>query len=153
MNLSIDETVVQPETIYIDTSAFYALIDRSDRYHEQAKDLWPSLLESHISLMTSNYVVSETINLLQHRLGFEAANLWNKAMLSAVEVNWVDQATHQLGYELWMTLGRRHSTLVDCISYLTMNRHQVEKAFCFKTSYAEQGYTLLPPNSETVHSL
>ncbi len=30
-------------TIYVDTSAFYALIDRSDRYHQEASVLWPEV--------------------------------------------------------------------------------------------------------------
>jgi predicted nucleic acid-binding protein len=66
------------EKVYIDTSAFYALMDRSDQYHESAKALWPSLLEPHITLLTSNYVVSETMKLLQFGLGFEAASLWHR---------------------------------------------------------------------------
>ena len=135
---------VQPQPIYIDTSAFYALIDRSDRHHEAAKALWPSLLDSHITLLTSSYVVCEAMSLLQYRLGFAAASLWHKAVLEVVDVQWVDSATHRLGHELWMSLGRQGCSLVDCVSYITMNRHQVEKAFCFKAAYTDQGFTLLP---------
>ena len=132
------------QLIYIDTSAFYALMDRSDLHHQPAKALWPFLLENHITLLTCNYVVAETMKLLQFGLGFEAASLWHKAMLGVVDVHWVDQDTHRQGYELWMNLGRRHCSLVDCVSYIIMNRLQAEKAFCFKVSYADQGFTLLP---------
>lgn len=132
------------EKIYVDTSAFYALIDRSDKYHEPAKELWPSLLESHVILVTSNYVVTETMSLLQWRLGFEAASLWYKAVLGVSEVHWADEEIHQQAYQLWMNLGRRNYTMVDCVSYITMNQHQIEKAFCFKGSYLEQGVTILP---------
>jgi len=132
------------EKVYIDTSAFYALMDRSDQHHEAAKALWPSLLENHITLLTSSYVVAETMNLMQHRLGFEAASLWHKAMLGVVDVHWVDQDTHRQGHELWMSFGRHHCSLVDCVSYIIMNRFHVEKVFCFKSNYADQGFTLLP---------
>jgi len=132
------------QRIYIDTSAFYALIDRSDRFHDQAKSLWPSLLANHITLLTNNYVVNETMNLLHYRLGFAAARLWHKALLGVVDVKWVDSNIHRQGHELWMNLGRLDHSLVDCISYITMNHHQIEKAFCFKACYSEQGYTLLP---------
>ncbi len=138
---------MQPQRIYIDTSAFYALIDRSDRHHESAKALWPSLLDSHINLLTSSYVVSEAMCLLQYRLGFAAASLWHKAVLEVVDVQWAERATHRLGHELWMSLGRLGYSLVDCVSFVTMNRHQVEKAFCFKAGYADQGFTLLPGQS------
>ncbi len=92
--------------IYIDTSAFYALIDRSDKHHATAKALWPSLLTSDTALFTSSDVVAETMNLLQHRLGFEAASLWHKAVLEIVEIQWVDETVHRLAHELWMRLGR-----------------------------------------------
>jgi predicted nucleic acid-binding protein len=65
-------------------------------------------------------------------------------MLGVVDVQWVDQDTHRQGFELWINLGRRYCSLVDCISYIIMNRLQVEKAFCFKSNYADQGLTLLP---------
>jgi len=94
--------------------------------------------------MTSNYVVSETMKLLQFGLGFEAASLWHKAMLGVVDVKWVDGETHRQGHELWMNLGRHRHSLVDCVSYVIMNRLQAEKVFCFKSNYADQRFTLLP---------
>lgn len=135
---------MQPEPIFIDTSAFYALLDRSDRYHEQAKDVWPFLLEDGITLLTTNYVVSETLTLLQYRIGFEAARLWYKDVLGVTSVHWVDEASHRQAYELWMNLGRQHCSLVDCASYITMHQYQAEKAFCFKPGYEVQGFQLIP---------
>lgn len=132
-----------PEKIYIDTSAFYALMDRADLYHESAKALWPSLLEDPIRLFTSSYVVSETMALIQHRLGFEAADLWYKDILGVLSICWVDRATHRRAYELWLGLGRRQCSLVECASYVVMHQNQIEKAFSFKRNFADQGFKLL----------
>jgi predicted nucleic acid-binding protein len=136
------------EKIYIDTSAFYALIDRSDHHHESAKTLWPSLLNGQTTLVTSNYVVSETMELLQRRLGYEAARLWHTAVLGIVDIQWTDRSLHALGYELWMSLGRLGFSLVDCVGHILMNRYHIEKAFCFKPSFADQGIILLPEYTE-----
>lgn len=130
--------------IYVDTSAFYALLDRSDRHHKGASSLWPTLLDSNVTLITSNYVVSETVALLQKRIGFEAANLWHRDILGVLEVWWVDAETHQRAYELWLNLGRRRLSLVDCVSFVTMHYHQIEKAFCFKPHFIDHGFDLLP---------
>jgi uncharacterized protein len=135
---------MRTELVYVDTSAFYALLDRSDQYHERARNLWSSLLDDHIALVTSNYVVSETISLLQFRLGFNAARIWHKDVLWAAEIDWVDQRAHRKAYELWLNLGRHRFSLVDCVSYITMHTLCIEKAFCFKINYSEQGFTLLP---------
>ena len=136
---------MQNESIYVDTSAFYALLDRSDRFHEKAKAIWPGLLEDGINLVTTNYVVSETVTVLQYRIGFEAASLWYKDVLGVLSILWVNEDTHRLACELWMNLGRQHYSLVDCISYITMNQNMIDKVFCFKDHYSAQGFELLPP--------
>jgi len=129
--------------IFVDTSAFYALIDRSDRYHAQAAALWPDLLDDSITLLTSNYVVWETVCLMQNRIGFEAVRLWHKDILGVLDVLWVNEGMHQRAYELWLNLGRRELSLVDCVSFVTMHEHGIEKAFCFKPHFADHGFFCL----------
>jgi len=129
--------------IYVDTSAFYALIDRSDRHHKEASVLWPTLLDDNVTLITSNYVVSETIELLQNRIGFKAAKLWYKDILGVLDVWWINAAAHQRAYELWLNLWRRRLSLIDCVSFVTMHHHKIEKAFCFKPHFTDHGFDLL----------
>ena len=119
-------------------------LDRADKYHEPARAIWPELLKDNIALATTNYVVSETTTVLQFKIGFNAANLWYRDVLGVIDVYWVDEAVHCQAYELWMNLGRRRFSLVDCVSYVTMHRNRIEKAFTFKTNYIEQGFELLP---------
>lgn len=129
--------------IYVDTSAFYALLDRSDRHHKQASALWPTLLDDHITLITSNYVVSETIGLLQNRIGFKAAKIWYRDILGVLDVWWVDAEAHERAYELWLNLGNRRLSFIDSVSFVTMHYQQIEKAFCFKPSFVDNGFEML----------
>ena len=117
-------------------------MDRSDFYHQSAKALWPALLEDAISLQTSNYVVSETLSLIQYRLGYKAASLWYKDILGVLEVHWVKQATHQQAYQLWMSFGRRHYSLVDCISFEIMEARAVTTAYTYDKHFMEYGFTI-----------
>ena len=133
--------------IFVDTSAFYAIIDRSDRFHYDASILWPKLLSDNITLITSNYVVWETLGLLHKRIGFDAASLWSRDILSVLEVLWVNEDLHQRAYELWLNLGRRRMSLVDCVSFVTMHQHQIEKVFCFKSHFTEHGFSLIETSS------
>jgi len=63
--------------------------------HKQASVLWPTLLDDNVTLITSNYVVSETVGLLQNRIGFQAAKLWYKDILGVMDVWWVDASGEQ----------------------------------------------------------
>ena len=133
-----------PERIYVDTSAIYALLDRADRYHAPAREIWPSLLETDVALVTSNYTVSEAVTVLQYRIGFDAAKLWCRDVLGVMDVCWVDQDLHDKAHEVWMNLGLQRFSLVDCVSFVTMNRMRIEKAFGFKQKYVDQGFALIP---------
>lgn len=129
--------------IYVDTSAFYALLDRSDRYHKKASAIWPALLDDNITLITSNYVVTETVGLVQNRIGFKAVKLWYRDILGILDIWWIDADAHDRAYDLWLNLGLKGVTLIDCISFVTMHHHQIEKAFCFKPRFEEHGFELL----------
>lgn len=128
------------ERVFIDTSAFYALMDASDENHQQAAGLWSSLLEKDLYLCTGNYVIVETLALLQNRCGFEAGNLWYRDVLNIAEVLWIDRSMHNLAYELWLSLGRRKLSFVDCVSFVMMRHFKVDKVFGFDRHFVEQGF-------------
>jgi predicted nucleic acid-binding protein len=131
------------EKLLVDTSAFYALVDRSDTHHETAAGFWVSLLQENHSILTTNYVVVETLALLQGRLGFDAARLWYSDILAVVDVHWIDESTHGRAFELWLGLGRRKVSLVDCVSFVTLRRYNIDRVFGFDRHFTEQGFQLL----------
>lgn len=80
--------------VFVDTSALLALMDASDQHHAAASACWGALLNEE--LHTTNYVLVETIALLQSRLGLTLVqNLLT--LLSIIEVEWVSEGLHQAG--------------------------------------------------------
>jgi len=132
--------LVEGPKTFVDTSAFYALMDRSDRNHGRAGKLWTVLLESGFALVTSNYVILETLALLQNRLGFEAASLWHRDVLGLAGSVWIDEAVHRSAYELWLSIGKRKLSMVDCTSFTLMRRLLVETVFAFDKHFQQQGF-------------
>ena len=131
------------ENVFVDTSAFYALMDRSDSYHEKAKQLWTFLLDEESYFKTTNYIIIETLALLQNRLGFEAAHLYSSDILELADILWIDEARHSMAFELWLSLGRKSLSLVDCVSFITMRHYKLENVFGFDRHFAEQGFKIL----------
>lgn len=131
------------ENVFIDTSAFYALMDRSDSYHEKAKKLWAFLLDKNSSFKTTNYIIIETLALIQSRLGFEAARLYSGDILGLVDILWVNEPRHNLAFELWLSLGRKKLSLVDCVSFIIMRHYGLENVFGFDRHFNEQGFKAL----------
>lgn len=133
------------DLIFIDTSAFYALIDRLDLHHAEASDLWSSMLNQNDRLLTSNYVTMETLSLIQKRIGSDAAYVWYRDILAMLDMIWIDRRLHRLAYEIWRSLGGRGDfSLVDCTSFVAMHENDADTAFCFKPAFKKQGFTTVP---------
>ena len=55
-----------PESVLVDTSAFYALISATDEFHGRARAAYERLLDRDQGLWSTSYVIVETIALV-HR--------------------------------------------------------------------------------------
>ena len=82
------------ETIFVDTSAWYATIDKNDRDHMDAVAKIQNL--DH-PLVTSNYIFDETLTLLKTRLNSTIAiqfgqKLWNQEVATLIRITEEDEA-------------------------------------------------------------
>jgi predicted nucleic acid-binding protein len=130
--------------IFIDTAAFYALIDAHDPNHGAARLTMERLRVAEASLLTHEYVLVETTALIQRRLGIGALRRFADGLLPLVEVAWVDGHLHAEAREALLAAGRREVSLVDWTSFLVMRRHGVNQAFTFDADFAAQGFEVLP---------
>jgi predicted nucleic acid-binding protein len=131
--------------IFVDTSAFYAILDRDDDAHARARRTWTALLSAETAelLMTSNYVLVESFALTQARLGLDAARELHDAMLPVVSVQWVLKQDHKAAVSALLASDRRRLSLVDCTSFEVMRRLGVRHAFAFDRHFVEHGFQLV----------
>jgi uncharacterized protein len=128
--------------IFLDTSAIYALADSKDPDHQIATERFRAILEGQEEILTHNYVLLESISLLQARLGLSVAARFatqSKAFL----VEWVDKELHLSGTGDWEKSGKRRVSLVDQISFLVMKRRNVTTAFAFDDDFKTAGFKVL----------
>lgn len=130
-------------TVYVDTSAIYAVMDADDSQHEVAKNTWANLLESGDGLVCNSYVLLETYALVQHRLGIEAARVLHDEILPVITVDWVDETIHKEAAAALLIAGRKDLSLVDCSSFVTMRRLGLRRAFALDHHFREQGFGIL----------
>jgi predicted nucleic acid-binding protein len=130
--------------VFVDTSAFYAGLDRDDINHKRAKNAWTDLLAGDARLVTNNYVLLETGALVQKRLGPAALRLLYRDVAPLLAVDWISQQRHQAGVEALLAAARRKLSLVDCIGFQTMREYGAQTAFCFDPHFREQGFDIIP---------
>ncbi len=130
-------------TVFVDTSALYALLNRADRAHDVARQVFERLLDDDEPMLTHNYVVLETLALTQRRLGLEAVGMLRDALLAVMQQTWVDRELHGQALAATLTAGRRDVSFVDQLSFELMRRQALERAFAFDQHFAEQGFALV----------
>ncbi len=130
--------------VFVDTSAFYAMLDRDDDNHARAAAQWTALVQQKSPLLTNNYVLVETSALLQHRLGIAALRVFHQDLLPLFAVDWISAERHRSGVEAALAAQRRKLSIVDCISFQTMRDRGAVTAFWFDSHFVEQGFTSLP---------
>ena len=128
--------------IFLDTSAIYALADRADDNHRRATRLFADALTSGERFLTHNYVLVESMALLQHRLGLGSA-LKLAADASAFELEWITRAAHDQAVAWLRQAGRRQVSLVDAASFLVMRSRRIEVAFAFDPHFVDEHFRLL----------
>lgn len=129
--------------IFLDTSAIYALADRADANHSRAIDRFEVLLDAaDETFLTHNYVLLESLALIQHRLGVAAALKLAKSS-SRFEIVWVDRKLHDEACRRLSRSPRRRVSLVDHVSFLVMKSRGIETAFAFDPDFEAEGFRLL----------
>ncbi len=132
-------------TVFVDTSAILAGLDASDDQHVRAIDTWRNLIQADTPVLTTNYVLLETIAVLQHRGGLIPVRRFVDDLLPALHVYWISEADHRAAVTALLAADRRQLSLVDCTSFLIMRRLDLPTAFAFDPHFVEQGFHCLPP--------
>jgi predicted nucleic acid-binding protein len=127
-------------SVFVDTSALFAMLDADDQNHQRAKQAWVSLITQGTEFTSTSYVLVETFALVQHRLGMEAVRVLQEDVVPVLRVEWVDEATHESGVAAMLTAARRQLSLVDCVSFIAMRRLGIKTVFAFDDHFAEQGF-------------
>jgi uncharacterized protein len=127
---------------FLDTSAIYALADRGDARHATAKRLFQTLLADGETLLTHNYVLVESLALVQHRLGSAAAVKLARSA-RGFEIVWIDSSVHEEAVSRFSKTARRRVSFVDEVSFLVMKSRNVNRAFAFDADFTDRGFRLL----------
>ena len=129
---------------YIDTSALLAILDADDKNHIKAKEQWANLILTEATLVCSDYILVESLALIQHRLGLMAVKVFHEDIFPILTIQWIDQSIYQTGITSVLMAARKSLSFVDCISFEVMRRLGIKSVFAFDKHFKEQGFICLP---------
>jgi uncharacterized protein len=120
-------------TLFVDTSAFYAAVDKGDREHARAL----TLLATGEPLVTTDHVVVETWLLVQRRVGHSAADAFLDGVLQGgAEIEMIEPADFEAARRIAMAFTDQQFSIVDRTSFAAMERLGLNRALSFDGDFA-----------------
>jgi predicted nucleic acid-binding protein len=130
-------------TVFADTSALYAILDRDDGNHAAAAAIWSAILDADTRTVTTNYSIVETSALVQRRLGLTALRVFHEDICPLLDVDWITADRHDAAIQAVLAASRRKLSLVDCVSFDSARRLGIRDAFSFDAHFREHGLRLI----------
>jgi uncharacterized protein len=134
--------------VFADTSALYALVDRNDAGHVAAKRGVGRLLAADRRIVTTDYIIAETVNLGNARGGALVANrvLDLVEQSSGIRLEWIGPDR----FDTAKAFFRKHSdhtySFTDCTSFVVMRELRLAEALTTDRHFREAGFTALLPS-------
>lgn len=130
--------------IFVDTGAWYALLDEDDANHHAAVRFKDSLIHP---LVTSNYIADEVITLARSRLGHNVAveigqKLWDESIANLIRVTPRDETK---AWEIFVKYQEKAFSFTDCTSFALMERVEVTEVFAFDGHFKQYGNFIVLP--------
>jgi len=129
--------------VFVDTSAWYALADRKDPDHAAAAQC---LREWAGRLVTSNFVLDESVTLIRYRLGVVAARTFGETLLAgtAARMIWITRRDERRAWEIFRRFRDKTFSYTDCTSFAAMERLKLKTAVAIDDDFRAFGVECLP---------
>mgnify|MGYP000170865927 CR=1 FL=1 len=131
--------------VFVDTSAYFAAVNRRDAAHERVAALMQELVQARRQSVTTNFVLAELHALLLNRTGRRMAAL----VLADVEASTSTTVVH-VGVgddlrerEIVYGYTDKDFSLTDAISFAVMERLGISQAFTLDRNFVQFGWSVL----------
>jgi uncharacterized protein len=135
--------------VFVDTGGWIACIIKKDKYHSFAKEYFIELGKNNVSLVTSNYVICETLTWLNYNKYHDSAvkqmKIWKEAeQLGHLSVYWVDRDITKEADEIFKRYFDQKLSFADCASFAICRKLSITKIFGFDKHFNTLGFLLSP---------
>ena len=132
--------------LFVDTSAWLAVLDTDDANHPAASSVYPNALKSYRRLVTTNLVVAESYILIRRNLGHrEATTFLDRIRISSrIEKVYADAELEGQAEEILQHYQDQLFSYADAVSFALMRQRNIEEAFAFDRHFTVAGFIQVP---------
>ena len=132
--------------VFVDTGGWMACADRADPAHASCRAARDEVLETGRKLITTDYVVDETLTLIRFRLGLAAANAWWHQIDGSVRLRWerVESDRFERARHLFFLYRDKDLSFTDCTSIAIMRELKLTTVLTTDRHFHQVGFDVLP---------
>ena len=134
------------KAVFVDTAGWMACADGNDPAHNASCEARDALLESGHVLITTDYVMDETLTLLRMRLGLAVAKAWWELVKGSARVKWewigVERA--EKARAAFFRYRDKQYSFTDCTSFVVMQELKIKQALTTDHHFRQMGFQMLP---------
>jgi predicted nucleic acid-binding protein len=129
--------------VFVDTSAFIALLDPRDDCHVQAVHVEQSLSGRAARLITTNFVLDETYTGLRGKIQHSAILRFRDLVRQSrrLSVIRITEALEDQAWKIFARYGDKDFSFTDCTSFAVMQQLGITTAFAFDEHFEQFGFT------------
>lgn len=133
------------EKVFVDTSAWKALVDVDDDFHDQAKSIFLKMKTKSTTLVTSNFILDETFTLIRQRCGLIIALKLRDLFAASKSELIIDRITisDEAGAWKWFEKDWSKLSYTDCVTFAQMGRLGIRKVFTFDQHFTRAGFDVI----------
>lgn len=131
--------------VFADTSGWLALVVKSDFLHEKAVEIYQNLLNQNYDFVTHDGILLEVGNSLSSVKARNTAlklkeNIENSSRIELVSLS---PELIESGWKLYAERLDKDWGIIDCISFVVMQRYGVTEALTTDKHFKQAGFTKL----------
>lgn len=121
--------------MFVDTGAWYAIADASDRHHDEAQRFYLAQAPGG-RLVTTDLVVTEAWTLIGAHLGRAAAlTFWDALRATRTPILAVEPVDLEAAWRIVHAYPDQGFSFTDCASFAIMERLGIDEAFAFDSRF------------------
>jgi len=133
--------------VFVDTSAWIMLMNKSEGLHEDAALIYNTELDG-VFLVTTNMVIGETYTWLRKKVGFAPAfrylsALDRKEKLRQIAIMYSDAALEKEAVNILEQFKGQAFSFADAVSFAVMQKNGIRKAFAYDRHFLVAGFELI----------
>ncbi len=134
------------KALLVDSGAWYALADRSDRHHRQAVEYYRQIFKTFQQLVTTNLIIAETYTLIRRGLGQAAGVSFLNNLAASLRVMKIfsDQELEENAQEIIRRYKDQDFSYTDAVSFALMKKKSISQAFTFDQHFIIAGFEASP---------